>query len=105
MTKQQIARRIVEVGIIPVVRASSPELAIKAARADCAGGIPIIELTMTVPGAIKVIRELKSSMAGDVLIGAGTVLDAKTAAQCLKAGAQFLVSPGFDRETVRIALS
>jgi 2-dehydro-3-deoxyphosphogluconate aldolase / (4S)-4-hydroxy-2-oxoglutarate aldolase len=103
MTKQQIANRIVEIGIIPVVRASSPELAINAARAVCAGGIPIIELTMTVPGAIEVIRELKRSMDGDVLIGAGTVLDAKTAAQCLEAGAQFLVSPGFDRGTVRFA--
>jgi 2-dehydro-3-deoxyphosphogluconate aldolase/(4S)-4-hydroxy-2-oxoglutarate aldolase len=74
-----------------------------AARAVCAGGIPIIELTMTVPGAIEVIHELKRSMDADVLIGAGTVLDAKTAAQCLKAGAQFLVSPGFDRGTVRFA--
>jgi 2-dehydro-3-deoxyphosphogluconate aldolase/(4S)-4-hydroxy-2-oxoglutarate aldolase len=103
MTKQEIARRIVEVGIIPVVRASSPELAINAARAVCAGGIPIIEVTMTVPGAIEVIRELKREMGGDVLIGAGTVLDAKTAAECLTAGAQFLVSPGFDRGTVRFA--
>jgi 2-dehydro-3-deoxyphosphogluconate aldolase/(4S)-4-hydroxy-2-oxoglutarate aldolase len=74
-----------------------------AARAVCAGGIPIIELTMTVPGAIEVIRELKRSMDGSVLIGAGTVLDAKTAAQCVKAGAQFLVSPGFDRATVEFA--
>lgn len=74
-----------------------------AARAVCAGGIPIVELTMTVPGAIDVIRELTRSTDGSVLIGAGTVLDAKTAAQCLKAGAQFLVSPGFDRATVRFA--
>jgi 2-dehydro-3-deoxyphosphogluconate aldolase/(4S)-4-hydroxy-2-oxoglutarate aldolase len=103
MTKEQIARRIVEVGIIPVVRASSPELAINAARAVCAGGIPIIELTMTVPGALEVIRELKRSMDGSMLIGAGTVLDAKTAARCLEAGAQFLVSPGFDRGTIRFA--
>jgi 2-dehydro-3-deoxyphosphogluconate aldolase/(4S)-4-hydroxy-2-oxoglutarate aldolase len=103
MTKEQIARRIVEIGIVPVVRASSPERAIDAARAVCAGGIPIIELTMTVPGAIDVIRELARSMDGSVLIGAGTVLDARTAAQCLEAGAEFLVSPGFDRATVRFA--
>src|SRR5579863_8455313 len=103
MTKQQIARRIVEIGIVPVVRASSPELAMDAARAVCAGGIPIVELTMTVPGAMDVIRELKRSMDGSVLIGAGTVLDAKTAARCLEAGAEFLVSPGFDRGTVGFA--
>src|ERR1035438_1150082 len=103
MTRSEIARLIVEIGIVPVVRASSPEHAMEAARAVCAGGIPIIELTMTVPGAIDVIRELKRSMDGTVLIGAGTVLDAKTAAQCLEAGAEFLVSPGFDRATVKFA--
>src|SRR5580692_5838434 len=103
MTKEQIVRRIVEIGIVPVIRASSPQRAIDAARAVCTGGIPIIELTMTVPGAVDVIRELKRSMDGSVLIGAGTVLDARTAAQCLQAGAEFLVSPGFDPETVRFA--
>ncbi len=103
MTKEQVARRIVEIGIVPVVRASSPELAMDAARAVCAGGIPILELTMTVPGCIDLIRELRRSMDGSVLIGAGTVLDAKTAAQCLEAGAEFLVSPGFDRATVEFA--
>src|ERR1700679_905639 len=103
MTTQQIANRIVEIGIVPVVRASSPERAIDSARAVCAGGIPIIELTMTVPGAIDAIRELKRSMDGSVLIGAGTVLDAKTASHCLQAGAEFLVSPGFNRGTVRFA--
>jgi 2-dehydro-3-deoxyphosphogluconate aldolase / (4S)-4-hydroxy-2-oxoglutarate aldolase len=103
MSNVEVARRIVEIGIVPVVRASSAERAIDAARAVCAGGIPIIELTMTVPGAIDVIRELKRSMDGNVLIGAGTVLNAKTAAQCLEAGAEFLVSPGFDRGTVRFA--
>jgi 2-dehydro-3-deoxyphosphogluconate aldolase/(4S)-4-hydroxy-2-oxoglutarate aldolase len=103
MINLEVARRIVEIGIVPVVRASSPERAIDAARAVCAGGIPIVELTMTVPGAIDVIRELKRSMDGSVLIGAGTVVDAKTAAKCLQAGAEFLVSPGFDRGTVRFA--
>jgi 2-dehydro-3-deoxyphosphogluconate aldolase/(4S)-4-hydroxy-2-oxoglutarate aldolase len=103
MTKQEVARRIIEIGIVPVIRASSPELAIGAARAICAGGIPILELTMTVPGAIDVIKELKRTLGGKALIGAGTVLTAEAAAQCLKAGAEFLVSPGFDRKTVRFA--
>jgi 2-dehydro-3-deoxyphosphogluconate aldolase/(4S)-4-hydroxy-2-oxoglutarate aldolase len=101
MTKAEVRRRIVEVGIVPVVRASSAALAMSAARAVTAGGIPIVEVTMTVPGAIGVIAELARSMGGELLIGAGTVLDAETAQRCLDAGARFIVSPGFDAETVR----
>ncbi len=103
MTKQEVSRRIVEIGIVPVVRTSSPEKAMIAARAVCAGGIPIVELTMTVPSALDVIAELKRTIGAEVLIGAGTVLTVKAATQCLKAGAEFLVSPGFDRPTVRLA--
>ena len=86
---------------MPVVRASSAKQARRAAEAVCAGGIPIVEVTMTVPGAIEVITELSKSMGSDVLIGAGTVLDADTAQRCINAGAEFVVSPGFDLETVR----
>jgi 2-dehydro-3-deoxyphosphogluconate aldolase / (4S)-4-hydroxy-2-oxoglutarate aldolase len=99
--KSQIAARITEIGIIPVVRASSAQLAIRAADAVCAGGITVIELTMTVPGAIDVIAQLVKSLGSEVLIGAGTVLDFQTAQQCIDAGAEFVVSPGFDLETVR----
>lgn len=102
-SKSEVARRIEEIGIIPVVRASTHEHALKAANAVSAGGIPIVEITMTVPGAIDVIRELRKSMDGGLLIGAGTVLDAKTAAKCVEAGAEFIVSPGFNRATVRYA--
>jgi 2-dehydro-3-deoxyphosphogluconate aldolase / (4S)-4-hydroxy-2-oxoglutarate aldolase len=101
MTKQDIANRIMEIGVVPVVRASSAKQAILAAEAVCAGGIPIVEVTMTVPGAIDVIAELSKSMGSEVLIGAGTVLDAETAQRCIDAGAEFVVSPGFDLETVR----
>jgi 2-dehydro-3-deoxyphosphogluconate aldolase/(4S)-4-hydroxy-2-oxoglutarate aldolase len=103
MTKEQVRQRILEVKIVPVVRASSPEQALGAADAVRAGGIPIVEVTMTVPGAIEVIAALTRLMGSDVLIGAGTVLDAATAQKCLDAGAQFLVSPGFDAETVALA--
>src|ERR1035437_71288 len=103
MTKEQVRQRILEVKIIPVVRASSPQQALGAADAVRSGGIPIVEVTMTVPGAIDVIAALAKSMGADVLIGAGTVLDAATAQRCLDAGAQFLVSPGFDPETVALA--
>ncbi len=89
-----------EIGIVPVIRASSAQLAIKAADAVCAGGIPIVEMTMTVPGAVEAIAQLAKSVGSDVLIGAGTVLDSQTAQQCIDAGAEFIVSPGFDLETV-----
>jgi len=102
-SKTEVARLIEDIGIIPVVRASTHEHALKAASAVSAGGIPIVEITMTVPGAIDVIRELRKSMDASVLIGAGTVLDAKTAAKCVEAGAEFIVSPGFNRATVRYA--
>ena len=103
MTKDAVRRRIIEIGIVPVIRASSAELAVAAARAVCAGGIPIVEVTMTVPNAIDVIRELIGSMDEQVVIGAGTVLDAETALQCLEAGAEFLVSPAIDPETIKLA--
>jgi len=100
MDKTAVRNRIVEIGIVPVVRASSPDEARMAAEALVAGGIPIVEITMTVPGAIEVIRQLSAAMGKDVLLGAGTVLDAATAEMCVAAGAQFLVSPGFDAQTV-----
>ena len=101
MTKDQAAARIVEIGIVPVIRASSAQLAIRAADAVCAGGIPIVEMTMTVPGAVEAISQLAKSVGSDVLIGAGTVLDSETAQRCIDAGAEFIVSPGFDLGTVQ----
>jgi len=103
MTREQIRQRIVEVGVIPIVRASSSMQAKQAVEAVWAGGIPIVEVTMTVPGAIELIRELVKELGKDVLFGAGTVLDAQTARRCIDAGAEFIVSPGFDLETVQLA--
>ena len=103
MTKQDAASRILEIGIVPVVRASSAKQALRAVEAVCAGGIPIVEITMTVPGAVEVIAHLAKSMGSEVLIGAGTVLDAGAAERCIAAGAEFIVSPGFDLETVKFA--
>jgi len=103
MQKQEIAKRIVGIGVIPVIRAKSAQQAMLAAEAVCAGGIPIVEITMTVPGAVELIAQLSKSIGSDVLIGAGTVLDAETASRCVDAGAQFLVSPGFEAETVHAA--
>jgi 2-dehydro-3-deoxyphosphogluconate aldolase/(4S)-4-hydroxy-2-oxoglutarate aldolase len=104
MDKRKVRDRIIEIGIVPVVRASSAEEARMAAEAVCEGGIPIVEITMTVPGAIEVIRELAKHSASGVLIGAGTVLNAEAARRCLDAGAQFLVSPGLNLQTVELAV-
>ncbi|HLB92542.1 MAG TPA: bifunctional 4-hydroxy-2-oxoglutarate aldolase/2-dehydro-3-deoxy-phosphogluconate aldolase, partial [Terriglobales bacterium] len=95
--------KIVEIGIVPVVRAASAQQAMQAAAAVCAGGIPIVEITMTVPGATDVIAQLAKTMGNDVIIGAGTVLDAEAAERCIDVGAEFLVSPGFDLATVQFA--
>jgi 2-dehydro-3-deoxyphosphogluconate aldolase/(4S)-4-hydroxy-2-oxoglutarate aldolase len=104
MDKQAVRERILQIGIVPVVRASSSAEARTAAEAVSKGGIPIVEITMTVPGAIEVIRELaKSSSPDELLVGAGTVLNPEQAQQCLDAGAQFLVSPGFNAKTVALA--
>jgi 2-dehydro-3-deoxyphosphogluconate aldolase / (4S)-4-hydroxy-2-oxoglutarate aldolase len=103
MDKQKVRKRIEEIGIVPVVRASSAREACFAAEAVCRGGIPIVEITMTVPGAIEVIRELAKSCGSEVLIAAGTVLNSEDARRCFDAGAQFLVTPGFNRATVEFA--
>ena len=100
MTREEVARKIREIGVVPVVRATSARHAQMAAEAVSSGGIPIAEVTMTVPGAIELIAQLASTIGREVLIGAGTVLDAQTAARCLDAGAQFVVSPGFDPATI-----
>ena len=105
MDKQQVRERIVETGVVPVVRASSEREARTAADAVCEGGIPIVEITMTVPGAVEVIRELAKSRPADVLVGAGTVLNAEAARRCLDAGAQFLVSPGLNLQVIQLALA
>lgn len=101
--KDEVRRKIMEVGIVPVVRAASVKQAVQAAEAVCAGGIPIVEITMTVPGAVDAIGDLAKRAAGDLLVGAGTVLDAAAAQKCVDAGAEFLVSPGFDLGTVKLA--
>lgn len=97
-----LVRRIGEIGIVPVVRASSVEEANRAVEAICGGGIPIVEITMTVPNAISVIRELAKHRT-DVLIGAGTVTNAEQAQSCIQAGAQFLVSPGLSVPALQVA--
>jgi 2-dehydro-3-deoxyphosphogluconate aldolase / (4S)-4-hydroxy-2-oxoglutarate aldolase len=104
MNKDQVRERIAEIGIIPIVRATSSRDARIAADAVCEGGIPIVEITMTVPGAIEVIRELVASAGSKVLVGAGTVLNPEAARRCVDAGAQFLVTPGLNVQTIEFAV-
>ena len=94
--------RIRAEGLVPVVRAASPEEALAAVEAIRAGGISILEITLTVPGAIDIIRTLAKQTGDEVLIGAGTVLDADTARQCVDAGAKFIVSPALDIPTIEV---
>jgi len=100
MNKTEVLRRIHDTGLIPVVRAESAELAIRAVEAITAGGVNVLEVTMTVPGAIGVIEQLATKFGGEALVGAGTVLDRETADRCIQAGAQFIVSPALDEETI-----
>lgn len=88
--------------LVPVVRAPSAELATLAVEAILEGGISIFEITLTVPGAVEVIQNLRQRFGARALIGAGTVLSAEQAAACLDAGAQFVVSPGLDLATVEL---
>lgn len=103
MTKETVRSRIREIGIIPAVRVSSAEDALFAAETVSESGIPIVEMTMTVPGALDVIRRLRQNKPG-VLVGGGTILDVETAQRCLDAGAQFLTSPGFAFDVVEFAV-
>ena len=103
MKKLRVMQRIIDTGIISVIRANSPEQALKIANAVKTGGIDVVEITMTVPGAIEVIKELKRTYQnGEILIGAGTVLDSETARIAMLAGAEFFVSPYFDTEIVKL---
>jgi 2-dehydro-3-deoxyphosphogluconate aldolase/(4S)-4-hydroxy-2-oxoglutarate aldolase len=99
-TKAEVLDRIREIGLIPIIRVDSSDLARRAIAAIQKGGISIIEVTMTVPGAVRIIEELTASASEDTLIGAGTVLTAEKARECIEAGAQFIVSPSVNPETI-----
>ncbi|HUE02239.1 MAG TPA: bifunctional 4-hydroxy-2-oxoglutarate aldolase/2-dehydro-3-deoxy-phosphogluconate aldolase [Bryobacteraceae bacterium] len=103
MKKAAVRARIEDIGIIPGIRVATPEHARFAAEAVNRAGIPIAEITMTVPGAINVIAHLASSLP-EMVVGAGTVLDVETARRCLDAGATFLTSTGLVPEVVEFAL-
>jgi 2-dehydro-3-deoxyphosphogluconate aldolase/(4S)-4-hydroxy-2-oxoglutarate aldolase len=102
-TKEKALARISEVGLIPIVRTPSSEGAFLAAEAILSGGIGIAEITMTVPDAFQVMERVAKSFGDQVLLGAGTVLDAKTCEAALSAGAEFIVTPSLELDVIEMA--
>jgi 2-dehydro-3-deoxyphosphogluconate aldolase/(4S)-4-hydroxy-2-oxoglutarate aldolase len=101
MRKEQIVERMREIGLVPVLRAESEEQALGIAAAIADGGVTVLEITMTVPGAIRVMSRLTKERP-DILVGAGTVLDPETARMCMLEGAQFVVSPALNLKTIEM---
>lgn len=103
MTREEVKSRIEKVGILPGIRVNSAAEALYAAETVYHAGIPIAEITMTVPGGVGVIKQLVQRLP-DMIVGAGTVLDSETARRCVDAGAKFLTSPGLVPDVVAYAL-
>ena len=103
MTREQVRARIQEVGIIPAIRVSSPEDALFAANAVCSHGIPIVEVTMTIPGALEVISALVAKNP-DLIAGAGSVFRVEVARRWVEAGARFLTGTGLNLDVVHYAV-
>lgn len=101
MSKAEVLKSLREIGLVPVLRAESVDKALALAEAIAAGGVTVLEVTMTVPGAIQVMRKL-AEQRPDILIGAGTVLDAETARMCILEGAKFVVSPALNLQTIEM---
>ncbi len=101
LTKIEVLAQIRKIGLVPVLRAESEAQAIALAEAIADGGVTVLEVTMTVPGAVRVIARLKKERP-EILLGAGTVLDAETAHACIEEGAEFVVSPAFSLKTVEM---
>jgi 2-dehydro-3-deoxyphosphogluconate aldolase / (4S)-4-hydroxy-2-oxoglutarate aldolase len=102
MKRYEVRTHIEECGILPSVRVSTREMARFAAETVYSSGIPVVEITLTVPGALDVIDDLAKRYP-DMAVGAGTVLDVEAARHCVDAGARFLTSPGFVPEVVAYA--
>jgi 2-dehydro-3-deoxyphosphogluconate aldolase/(4S)-4-hydroxy-2-oxoglutarate aldolase len=103
MNRDVILRSILDIGVVPVVRTSSAESAVRSIEAVYRGGIRAAEITMTVPGAIKALEKLADAFGDKLVLGAGTVLDPETARICMLAGAQFFVTPALNLKTIEMA--
>ncbi|MEI8383414.1 MAG: bifunctional 4-hydroxy-2-oxoglutarate aldolase/2-dehydro-3-deoxy-phosphogluconate aldolase [Planctomycetota bacterium] len=104
MSRHENLQRVLDRGLVAIIRASSSEQLVNVARALHEGGVDIIEVTFTTPGVVEVISALKRELGKQVLIGAGTVLDPETARTAILAGAEFLVSPTVNLDVIKLAL-
>ena len=102
MSKNDHVKRILDAGLVAIVRAPSADEALQVVEAIHAGGVDVIEVTMTVPGAVPLLETLSKKIGGKVLLGAGTVLDPETARACILAGAEFLVSPNLNPKVIAV---
>jgi 2-dehydro-3-deoxyphosphogluconate aldolase/(4S)-4-hydroxy-2-oxoglutarate aldolase len=102
MSQASTLNTLLDIGIVPIVRTESVEPALEAARAICRAGLRTLEVTMTVPGALKVLESLADEFGDELLLGAGTVLDPETARVCMLAGAEFIVTPSLNIRTIEI---
>jgi 2-dehydro-3-deoxyphosphogluconate aldolase/(4S)-4-hydroxy-2-oxoglutarate aldolase len=103
MTRNEVLKVLCDVGVIPVVRAKSADGLVNIAKALLAGGVPITEVTMTVPGAIAGIRRLAETFGERVVVGVGSVIEAAQAEEAIAAGARFVVSPATIPEVIEAA--
>ena len=95
-------QKILDIGVIPIIRTKSAEQAMQVAEAINKGGVKVLEVTMTVPNALNVMEKVTSEFKGDILLGAGTVLDPETARASILAGAEFIVTPCLNPEVIKI---
>ena len=102
MPNLKVIQRILDVGLVPVVRATSADEALAVVEALRAGGVSVLEITMTVPRAVQVIEKVVDRYGKDVLVGAGTVLDPESARTCILAGAEFIVTPSLKSSTIEM---
>jgi 2-dehydro-3-deoxyphosphogluconate aldolase/(4S)-4-hydroxy-2-oxoglutarate aldolase len=102
MSREPQLRHVLECGIVAVVRSPDSQQLVEVAEALAGGGVTVIEITMTVPGALDVIRQVQKALGDRILLGAGTILDAQTARAALLAGAEFLVAPTVNRDVIRL---
>jgi 2-dehydro-3-deoxyphosphogluconate aldolase/(4S)-4-hydroxy-2-oxoglutarate aldolase len=102
MRKEEQLRRVVDCGIVAVVRSADSQQLVEVVRALADGGVSVVEITMTVPGALEVIRQARLALGDRVLVGAGTILDTETARAALLAGAEYLVAPTVNLKVIRL---
>src|SRR5438552_2124376 len=102
MSKESQLRQVLDCGIVAVVRSPDSQQLVEVARALADGGVSVVEITMSVPNALEVLRQVRQALGARVLVGAGTVLDAETARAVLLAGAEYIVAPTLNLDVIRL---